>query len=88
VSKVHPTDIEAVNYGLNKRALNTTLPMDYETDIILQALNLVPDDADIPLVGYKHQQLFQNLAIQSIQVGSILQLELSSQQPTSIPKFN
>ena len=51
---MQPADIERVNYGLNKRVLNTTLPMDYETDIILQALNLVPDDADIPLVGYKN----------------------------------
>lgn len=38
-------------------------PIDYETDLVLQALNLLPEDPSLPLVTYKKQLIFQNLAI-------------------------
>ena len=47
-------DIEQSNYGLNKRIMTNNYNLCFETDSVLQGLNLVPDDPDIPLIGYKN----------------------------------
>lgn len=61
-NKVELSEIDATNNGLNKRAFgNTTI--DFETDSILQALNLFPDDSNMPLIAYKNPNYFTNISV-------------------------
>ena len=50
VVKVKDNEADRLNYGLNKRILTHNSQVSFEIDILLQALSLVPDDPEIPLV--------------------------------------
>ena len=60
------SEIERFNYGLNTRTLRNNFQLNFETDIILQALNIVPEDPDIPVVSYKNPHYFTNLSVQGL----------------------
>ena len=45
-NSVKSEDIETTNNGLNSKMLESSLTLNFETDHILQALNLVPDDME------------------------------------------
>eukprot|EP00347_Sterkiella_histriomuscorum_P000291 403376447 len=82
-------DIDRDNYGLNKRLLNNSSGMlNFENDFILQAMNIVPEDPELPLVYYKNPSLYQQIQTQSIQIGSQLTIEQPSQQPQQTPQFS
>lgn len=62
-----------------------------EIDVIMQALSLLPEEADIPLVEYKDKQLFTRVANQSLPEGWRLQVEKLGAQvgsPSELPQFN
>jgi hypothetical protein len=61
-NKVQAKEIETTNSGYNKRILSNQLGLSFETDVVLQALNLVPDDPEIPIIQYKNPDAFMNLA--------------------------
>ena len=89
VLKVTDNEVDLDNYGLNKRsALRNDAFFTYEIDILLQALCLVPDDPEIPLVSYKNPNTFTNLAAQAISVTSFIHVEQPSPQPQQTPQFN
>lgn len=41
---IKDSNIEKFNYGLNKRKLNNNYHNNYEIDIVMRALNIVPED--------------------------------------------
>lgn len=79
MKQVQETDKDRVNYGLNKRILNKSTQVNYELDVILQALNIVPDDFEHSLIQYKNPQKLTNLFNQNLIVDSLLHIEPSSE---------
>lgn len=63
---VKQSDILSTNNGLNDRALTNQQSLNFETDCLLQALNLIPDDPEIPLIDYKNPNLFLNMTLQGL----------------------
>ena len=63
MSNVESQELERTNYGLNKRILNNNYPMNYEIDVIMRALNVFPDDPELPLTQYKNPLIFTNLSV-------------------------
>ena len=37
--------------------------MNYEIDVIMRALNVFPDDPELPLTQYKNPLIFTNLSV-------------------------
>lgn len=52
-NSVKAEDIEKTNNGLNSKILESSLSLNFETDHILQALNLIPNDMENQLAMYK-----------------------------------
>ena len=45
-NSVKAEEIEITNNGLNSKVLENSVSLNFETDHVLQALNLVPDDME------------------------------------------
>lgn len=59
---VQDSDVERCNFGLNRRVLNNNYQLYFETDLMLQALSIQPDDSATSVITYKNQNLMTSVA--------------------------
>jgi len=65
--KVQASAVDTNNYGINSRTDAESKQLT-EIDMVMQALGLLPDDPQIPLIDYADTGLFSRLADQSLPV--------------------
>ena len=77
--QVEASAVDAQNYGINSKTDAESKQLT-EIDMVMQALGLLPDDPQIPLIEYTDSGLFTRLANQSLPEQWRLQLEKTSSQ--------
>lgn len=88
--QVEASAVDARNYGINSKTDAESKQLT-EIDMVMQALGLLPDDPQIPLIEYTDSGLFTRLANQSLPEQWRLQLEKTSSQvaqPSEMPQFH